>query len=141
MGVTALTVLGPQRVIDEGSVPNNASVVLRAQSAGVSVLLTGDVEPPAQQALLDGPLRTVGVLPVDVLKVPHHGSAAQLPDVIGGTGARVAVISVGAGNDYGHPAAVTLTALRRAGALIERTDRDGSIAVVGPADQLRVVEH
>jgi competence protein ComEC len=140
-GATSLRVLWPSRVIEEESVPNNASIVLRVDVGDVRLLLTGDVEPPAQRALLAGPLRAPGILPVDVLKVPHHGSAAQMPGLLAGIGARVGVISVGAGNDYGHPAPSTVTALRRAGILVERTDRDGAVAVVGPAERLRVVEH
>ncbi|HSF27197.1 MAG TPA: ComEC/Rec2 family competence protein [Actinomycetes bacterium] len=141
MGATRLQVLAPSRVIDEESIANNASIVLRADSAGVRLLLTGDVEPPAQRALLDGPLRAPDVVPVDVLKVAHHGSAAQLDAVLAGVGARLAVVSVGAGNDYGHPAPSTLATLHRAGILVERTDRDGTIAVLGPRQRLRVVEH
>jgi competence protein ComEC len=52
---------------------------------------------------------------------------------------RVALITVGAQNDYGHPARRTLRALARIGAVVRRTDRDGTVAVVGPASRLRVV--
>jgi competence protein ComEC len=65
-----------------------------------------------------------------VLKVPHHGSRYQDPDLLTGLGARLAVVSVGAENDYGHPAGSTLALLRHAGMTVERTDRDGDVAVV-----------
>ena len=64
-----------------------------------------------------------------MLKVPHHGSRYQDPELLDGLGARLALVSVGAGNDYGHPAASTVALLRRAGMRVERTDRDGDVAV------------
>ena len=75
VGPVRWQVLWPARVIDEESVPNNASLVLLVRSHGLRLLLTGDVEPPAQQALL-ARVRLPGV---DVLKVAHHGSAYQDP--------------------------------------------------------------
>ncbi|HEX6447559.1 MAG TPA: MBL fold metallo-hydrolase, partial [Streptosporangiales bacterium] len=113
----------------EGSAPNNASLVVRASWPGLTVLLTGDVEPPVQQRLLD----SGADLRADVLKVPHHGSARQEPRFLAATGARLAVICVGAGNDYGHPAPPTLHALEGDGMRVLRTDRDGDVAVVETA--------
>jgi competence protein ComEC len=137
VGPLSWTVLWPRRIIEgEGSAPNNASIVMLVQSAGVRLLLCGDVEPPAQLALL----ATWSAGTVDVLKVAHHGSAYQSPELLATVRPRVAVISVGADNDYGHPAGHTLRALRRLGALVRRTDRDGTVAVVGPVTRLRVVE-
>ena len=78
--------------------------------------------------------------PVDVLKVPHHGSRYQDPGLLTGLGARVALVSVGADNDYGHPAPETLGLLEEAGMLVRRTDEDGDVAVVVDDDGgLRVV--
>jgi competence protein ComEC len=129
-------VLWPERVIrGEGSVPNNASVVLLVESHGVRLLLTGDVEPAAQRALL----HNLGDEPVDVLKVPHHGSSYQAPELLQRLRPRLAVISVGAGNDYGHPARVTIQALRDAGVPVARTDADGEVAVAGARDRLQLI--
>jgi competence protein ComEC len=107
--------------------PNNSSLVLRLTAAGgVTVLLTGDVEKEAQQALLD-----LGVpLRADVLKVPHHGSSHQLPAFLDAVGARLAMTSVGVGNPYGHPAPETLRHVGELGARSYRTDRDGDVALV-----------
>ena len=105
--------------------PNDASVVLLAEVAGVRVLLTGDVEPDAQSRLG----RTLAGLQVDVLKVPHHGSRYQDLPFLTALGARVALVSVGADNDYGHPAADTLGALEEAGTRVLRTDLDGDLVV------------
>lgn len=129
------TTIWPARVIEAGSVPNNASIVVLAENDGVRLLLAGDVEPEAQAALLGRGALT----PVDVLKVAHHGSAYQDPRLVPAVRPRVAVLSVGADNDYGHPAGSTLASLEAVGALVARTDSDGDVAVVGPPADLRVV--
>ncbi|MFC4035492.1 ComEC/Rec2 family competence protein [Streptomyces polygonati] len=108
--------------------PNDASVALLVHDAGLTLLLMGDLEPDTQRELLE----TVPDLPrVDVLKVAHHGSAYQDPALFARVRPRLALISVGAGNRYGHPAARTVAALRGLGAVVLRTDRDGPIAVSG----------
>ena len=84
-------------------------MVLRVRTAGRTLLLTGDIEVEAQQAMV-----RAGVdLRADVLKVPHHGSPYQDPGFLRAARASVAVVSVGAGNDYGHPSAVLLARLAR----------------------------
>jgi competence protein ComEC len=99
------------------------------------MMLTGDIEPAAQRALL----ARGSVPPVDVLKVAHHGSAAQERRLLAAADPRVALISVGDDNDYGHPAPATLAGLARSGAVLGRTDRDGALAVVADAAGLRLV--
>ncbi len=100
-------------------------MVLLAEVRDLRLLLTGDVEPPAQAGLR----AALAGERVDVLKVPHHGSRHQDLDLLTGLGAGAALISVGAENDYGHPAADVLTALERAGARVLRTDTHGSVAI------------
>ncbi|GAA1922189.1 ComEC/Rec2 family competence protein [Streptomyces durmitorensis] len=111
--------------------PNDASVTLLARARGVTLLLLGDLEPPAQRALLRTPA-VAALPPVDVLKVAHHGSAYQDPGLLRRTAPRLALISAGRDNSYGHPAPRTVAALRAGGAEVFRTDTDGSIAVIGP---------
>lgn len=106
--------------------PNNSSIVLRVQLVGFTALLTGDVEPPAQQALLDSHVN----LRADVLKVAHHGSDHQEPAFLDAASASVALTSVGVGNTYGHPSARTLRRLAVDGVRSYRTDRDGAVAVL-----------
>ncbi|MGW4907472.1 ComEC/Rec2 family competence protein [Streptomyces sp. NPDC004270] len=110
--------------------PNDASVALLVRSAGLRMLLLGDLEPPAQQELLRSPA-AAGLGRVDVLKVAHHGSAYQDPQLLRLVAPRVALISCGADNPYGHPAPDTVARLRTAGAVVLRTDRDGALAVTG----------
>lgn len=113
--------------------PNDASVTLLVRTGGLTLLLLGDLEPPAQQALLaDHP--ELGA--VDVLKVAHHGSAYQDPPLIHRVAPRLALISCGAGNPYGHPAPRTIAALRAQGARVLRTDTDGAIAILGTPARL-----
>ncbi|NUV62251.1 MBL fold metallo-hydrolase [Streptomyces sp. CAI-85] len=127
----------PPRQTPEPEGPNDASVALAVRSGGLRMLLLGDLEPPAQRALARSPGagRWRGV---DVLKVAHHGSAYQDPDLIRAVAPRVALISCGADNSYGHPAPSTVAALRAGGARVLRTDRDGALAVVGAGGALRV---
>jgi competence protein ComEC len=111
---------------EEGSTANNASLVLLVEVRDLRILLSGDMEPEAQQRLAEA----LPGLRVDVLKVPHHGSRYQDPDLLERLGARLAVVSVGARNDYGHPADGTMAMLRRAGMTVARTDEDGDVAVI-----------
>ncbi|MEU9477685.1 ComEC/Rec2 family competence protein [Streptomyces sp. NPDC048191] len=123
--------------VPEPDGPNDASVAMLVRSGGLRLLLLGDLEPPAQQALVRSPA-AAELAGVDVLKVAHHGSAYQDPDLIRLAAPRVALISCGAGNPYGHPAPATVAALRAGGALVLRTDRDGGLAVAGTGGEVRV---
>jgi competence protein ComEC len=127
---------------EEGSGPNNASVVLHVRTTTrdgtVTMLLTGDIEPPAQQALLAAH-HDDGALTAAILKVPHHGSKYQDPAFIAAVHPRAALISVGEDNTYGHPAPATLALAAATGARVFRTDHDGTVLVVGPASRLTVV--
>ncbi|WP_398900132.1 ComEC/Rec2 family competence protein [Streptomyces sp. 1114.5] len=105
---------------------NNASVALLVSlTGGLRMALLGDLEPSAQSAL-SGRLGRV-----DVLKVAHHGSAHQDWDLTGALRPRLALISCGEGNPYGHPSPKTVDRLRGLGAAVLRTDRVGDIAVTG----------
>ncbi|KNX36838.1 ComEC/Rec2 family competence protein [Luteipulveratus halotolerans] len=123
-------VLWPAREIHEGSVQNNASVVLDVETAGVRMLFLGDTEREAQAQVRRALALDPGSLPISVLKVAHHGSSNQDADLMRAVRAPLAVISVGADNDYGHPAARTLDLLRDSGSTVLRTDRGGDVAIV-----------
>ncbi|MFK4038649.1 ComEC/Rec2 family competence protein [Nonomuraea wenchangensis] len=125
---------GPAHGQGEGSTINNASVVLWVRWRAGSMLFGGDLETEAQDELLRRhPVRA------DILKTPHHGSNRQSPAFLASLGARAALISVGADNDYGHPAPSTLALLRRIGATPYRTDRSGDLAVVERDGGLAIV--
>jgi competence protein ComEC len=123
---------GPPSVADheaevDGTTVNNTSVVLRATTSAGRVLLTGDVELEAQAELLAA--RTD--LRADVLKVPHHGSRFSAKEFLTAVRPRVAIVSVGARNRYGHPSQHVVDALNETGSWVIRTDLHGDVAVVG----------
>ncbi|MDX3780753.1 ComEC/Rec2 family competence protein [Streptomyces europaeiscabiei] len=117
--------------------PNDASVTMLVRSAGLTLLLLGDLEPPGQRELARSQ-EAAALGAVDVVKVAHHGSSYQDPGLIRAMSPRLALISVGADNPYGHPAPSTVAALRAGGAMVLRTDEDGAIAVAGTAKELLV---
>lgn len=134
-GAVEWRTIWPRRRIASGSVPNNASLVLMLTVAERRILLTGDIEPEAQAAVA----ADLQLQRFDVVKVPHHGSRYQSPFLTSWAPAPVALISVGAGNDYGHPASLTVDTWTAIGALVARTDRDGDVAVVSSDRGLGVV--
>ncbi|MCW2757086.1 MAG: internalization-related competence protein ComEC/Rec2, partial [Nocardioidaceae bacterium] len=120
---------------DSDSPPNDASIVLLVRTSGLRLLLMGDEETGSQERLA----QTLHGEQVDVLKVAHHGSSKQDHDLVVGLHPRLAVISVGVDNSYGHPAGRTLALLSEAGAVVRRTDTDGDVVVVAdPHTGLRV---
>ena len=124
----------PARRIAAGSVANNASVVLAVHSGSVDALLLGDVERESAHAMLlavrrDPSLAATAAM-LDVVKTAHHGSSNLDEGLMEAVRAPVALISVGADNDYGHPAPRHLDVLRRGGYSVYRTDQRGDIAVV-----------
>jgi len=126
IGDLAFHVLGPDRCWSGShSDPNNDSVVLLLDANGTSLLMTGCAEREAQRAMLDA-----GVVPdIDVLRVPHHGGDTSLPEFIQALDPRIAVISVGQPNPYGHPNPNALAELDGVGAQIWRTDQHGTITI------------
>jgi len=107
----------------DGSQINNSSIAILITSDAFSLFAGGDLEPPVQEILV----KDVG--PVDIYKVCHHGSRYQDLAFMSALHPRISIISVGAGNTYGHPAVQTLQALARLGSEVLRTDIDGAIAV------------
>ncbi|MFF0345499.1 ComEC/Rec2 family competence protein [Kribbella sp. NPDC004875] len=117
---------------DEGSPENNASIAMMVELAGLRILLTGDLEPESQRAVL----ATGADLRADVLKVPHHGSAQQDPGFIAATNARLALISAGRDNDYGHPAPRTLELLSHDAIRTATTNVSGPLVVTNERNHL-----
>jgi competence protein ComEC len=119
-----LAVLDPtsQRTGD----PNEDSVVFRLTCGQVSVLLVGDATNDSEASMLAAGL----ALDSDVLKVGHHGSSTSTSTAfLAAVTPEDAVISVGAGNTYGHPAQDTLDRLAAVGATVYRTDQNGTVVL------------
>ncbi len=143
LGELDAVVWSPWRRIGEGSVPNNASVVLAVRSGDVDALLLGDVEREAAHDLLlrlrRDPAMSVAAHGFELVKTPHHGSANLDEDLMAAVRAPVGVVSVGADNDYGHPTPSHLALLRRLGYAVYRTDQRGDVALVEAGGEVRVV--
>lgn len=128
VGRLRLQVLGPPPRTEETAddTANDTSLVIRAHTPAGTILLTGDVEETGQRALL----RAGVSLRADVLKLPHHGSRTTAPEFIAAVRPRLAVISVGADNPFGHPNPGIVDRVTALGAVTMRTDTDGDVAVV-----------
>ena len=120
---------GSEATLDSGG------IVLRAEDGNVSFLLTADITAETELTLLTERAQ----LDSTVLKVAHHGSyTATSSEFLAVVTPQVAVISVGAENDYGHPSREVLTRLESAigGANILRTDQDGTIEFITDGERL-----
>ena len=123
----AIDVLAPDSGwVDLADGPNNASVVLLVRVGAVRFLLTGDAEAGAERRLLEHG----DSLGADVLKAGHHGSAtSSTPALLDAVRPRLALMSVGALNRYGHPSEGVLHELTKRRAVVLRTDLSGTIVV------------
>jgi competence protein ComEC len=114
---------------------NEASVVTLVRYGKVRFLLEGDAE-RGEEGWLTAHSNS---LRADVLKVAHHGSrTSSTASFIAEVKPRLAVVSVGAGNSYGHPSATTLGSLAAAGATVLRTDREGTVIVTTNGTRIQV---
>lgn len=115
---------------------NESSCVLRIETAHGSALLTGDIGAVIERRLArDAP----GALRADVVLLPHHGSRGSSDAAfVAATRARLAVVSAGHGNRYGHPAPEVVRRWRRAGAAVLDTPGAGALRIRLDADGLVV---
>ncbi len=123
-----------KKLSDTRSDLNSNSVVARLTHGKNCFLFTGDSEEPTENALLDA-----GVTQCDVLKVAHHGSRHSTTSAfLSVVKPKIALISLGVGNRYGHPGDETLARLAAVGAEIYRTDLMGTLTVVSDKSKVRV---
>ncbi len=127
-GETCLEVIHPPAGYRFGQpVANDDSLVLRITYRQSTLLLTGDVESEGESLILRSGLP----LSAQVLKVAHHGSASSTSDrLLARIAPSLAIVSVGEGNPWGHPAPKVLERLRLRRAQVLRTDRDGAVQVL-----------
>ncbi|HKW08989.1 MAG TPA: DNA internalization-related competence protein ComEC/Rec2 [Gemmatimonadaceae bacterium] len=123
-----LQFLGPDSSWTAGlNDPNLASTILLVRTGNVRMLLVGDAERPEEDWLV---AHYGDSLHADVLKVGHHGSStSSSAPFLDAVRPRIALVSVGAGNSYGHPSAAVMATLASRGAQVLRTDRLGTIVV------------
>jgi len=105
---------------------NDASIALSIRAGPATALAWGDLEAAGQAAVAS--TLSLAVV-VDLVKVAHHGSSVQSADLAAAVTARVAAISVGADNSYGHPAEETIALYARSAAAVMTTARCGDIAL------------
>lgn len=127
-GGATMTLIGPPQppIVGSRSDVNANSVVTRLTYGTVSVLFAGDAEARTEAWLMASgtDLRS------SVLKVAHHGSRySSGARFLRSVGPRIAIISAGAGNSYGHPARPALARLAHSGATVYRTDVDGTVSI------------
>lgn len=123
LGSAEVSVIGPTGNEAGGNV-NNTSIVLRVVYGETSFLFTGDAEREEEQAILEAGYEIRST----VLKVGHHGGATSTTyPFLREAAPEYAVISVGAGNSYGHPTEDVLSRLRDADVQVYRTDRQGTV--------------
>jgi competence protein ComEC len=114
---------------------NDMSCVLQISTAGGAMLLTGDIERAAENALL----LNFTKLRSDVLLIPHHGSRTSSSEpFIAAVAPRWAIVAAGYRNRFGHPSAEVLERYRAAGAGVWRTDLDGAVHVVLSSEGTRM---
>lgn len=117
---------------DSYSSYNNYSIVLRLDYGTTSFLFTGDAEEKSEKEITED-------VNVDVLKVGHHGSdTSSSEEFLAKVKPKYAIISVGAGNKYGHPADITLTKLKKNTKQIYRTDLNGTIKVISDGININI---
>lgn len=107
--------------------PNNASAVALVRVGEVRMLMMGDAEREEERWLLE---HAGDGLRADVLKVGHHGSSTSSTSAfLDAVQPRIALVSVGEGNTYGHPSPDIMAALAERGTEVVRTDRSGTVIV------------
>jgi len=132
LGDFAWQVLSPNHDAQGAEDSNDASIVMLWSTNYLNLLTMADIGERGQMRMVSKSnwwkSSSLGELPM-VLKVSHHGSADQYPELIEQLDPEVSLISVGTKNSYGHPTSRTLSALKETGSQVLRTDQLGSIAL------------
>ncbi len=132
IGSSTIDILSPGREFIQSGELNDTGLVERIATPSFSTLLTADTGINIEDYLL----KEGTAVTADILKVGHHGSKySSSPEFLKAVSPKVAVISVGAKNRYGHPSPETLDRLHAAGILTFRTDQDGTVSVIGTAER------
>ncbi|MDP3727733.1 MAG: ComEC/Rec2 family competence protein [bacterium] len=142
-GGAALRILSPLRSFDGVTVRNihEASVVMLLSFQDARALLAGDAEAPLERLLMAATAPAGNDVRADVLKVGHHGSKTSTSAAfLGAVKPRLAVISAGRKNRYGHPTAEVIDRLAAAGVTVFRTDQQGTITFTSDGGQFTPLE-
>lgn len=131
----SLKVLSPnQELQNRGLNPNNLSMVFLLSYYDRNILFTGDIEKEVEIQIVDKIKN-----PVDVIKVPHHGSnTSSTEELLYKIKPEIGIISVGRNNFYGHPNKEVLSRYEEIGTKIYRTDNNGMIKLILDKDKLEI---
>lgn len=131
-----IRVLGVQDELDESRTANQLSVAFRLDYGRFSALFLGDAPAEVEEMLV---VRHGSALDVDLLKVAHHGSKTSTSEALLETARpRLALISAGRRNRFGHPAPIVLERLERYDVEVLRTDLAGTITLrTGPEGEIQ----
>jgi competence protein ComEC len=137
-GNASLSVLWPIASTDQNlSSGNNDSLVLRLRLGNRAILLTGDIEAPAESLVGAEILRES--FGADIVKVAHHGSkSSSTESFIAATHPIIAVISVGLTSIFGHPNPAVVERWKASGAQVWTTGKSGTITVITNGSELEV---
>ena len=136
-GVTG-NVLWPADPTAVSEASNDDSLVMRLADGGVRFLLPGDIQKKVEQRLV----AEHAEIAADFLKVPHHGSkTSSTPDFVAAVAPKIAVVSDGEANPFGHPAPGTVERYAQAGVRLLRTDRDGAVTALTDGGTLTVTTY
>lgn len=140
VGSVELTVVWPDAYSDEGGNADSLTLLMRCDACGDgSTVWTGLFCGDAEDAQLDDMAAAGRLGHVDIYKVGHHGSRAAIDEETASlVSPDVSLVSVGANNRYGHPAAETVQALEKAGGSVYRTDCAGDVVCRMTPDALEV---
>ena len=120
-----LEIVEAPKTQNEGGEENENSAIVRVSCGGRSILFTGDAPAETELAAAQKPIRS------DVLKVSHHGSKTSSDaGFLAAAAPRLAVVSAGRRNRFGHPHPETLDRLEQFGIPLARTDQEGAIKVI-----------
>jgi len=124
LGACAVTVFVPD--VKNTDALNDCSIILRAEYNGMAALFTGDAEKSEERLVMDSGFD----VSADVLKVGHHGSNTSTDtEFLQKVDPKLALISCGKNNEYGHPQVETTALLRKYSVYSRRTDQDGNVVV------------
>jgi competence protein ComEC len=135
LGNASWQVVWPDGVTPDMQSGNPGSISMIVRWPDLSAAFVADLGAQAQEILLDS---TLDIPAVDVLKVAHHGSADTSERLVTRFHPKIALISVGKENGYGHPTRKALSMLEGLGTVVGRTDRQGFLFVVREAGSLRL---
>ncbi|MGH9747330.1 MAG: DNA internalization-related competence protein ComEC/Rec2 [Candidatus Acidiferrales bacterium] len=131
-------VLWPADPTPVSEASNDDSLVVRLEDGSVRFLLPGDIQKKVEQQLV----AEHADIAADFLKVPHHGSkTSSTPDFVAAVAPKIAVVSAGEANPFGHPAESTVERYAQAGVRLLRTDRDGAVTALTDGHTLTVTTY